>query len=488
MSVVRHTAYNFAGAVVPLIVSLITVPLYLTIIGLDRYGVLAICWLLVGYFNLFDFGLGRATAQKLAALAHGSAEDRSRIFWTSVAISGALACIAAILFVPLATVGLSLMKLQDAAIRGEISAALPLLVAAVPFGIAQSLLTGSLEGRREFLKLNIIQSLGTIATAVFPLLVAVLAGPRLSHLLGAALVARSLVLISSLAVCSRAIPILRPRRASRAELWHLLRFGGWTTVTSVVGPLLAFVDRFAIGAVLSSAAVALYVVPFNFVSQLVVLPGALAMAIFPRLAAAAPAEAKALGRDSVRVLAFVVTPMTLLLAVGVGPFLELWIGPSRAAQSIPVAYILLFGFWANSCARIPFVSLQASARPDLIAKTHLGEILPYLVLLYVAMRAFGLPGAALAWSVRCAADALILHLLNRLDRPTLRLLLAYGALVLTGVVVVYFTPFGSASRWLMMAGLAALTATLLLRNVPPQVVEAVRRVAPFIASQKKTTL
>ena len=36
MSIVRHTSYNVIGAVVPIVVSLITVPLYLKLIGLER--------------------------------------------------------------------------------------------------------------------------------------------------------------------------------------------------------------------------------------------------------------------------------------------------------------------------------------------------------------------------------------------------------------------------------------------------------------------
>jgi O-antigen/teichoic acid export membrane protein len=477
MSVARHTAYNFIGAVVPIAVSLVTVPLYLKVIGLDRYGVLAICWLLVGYFGLFDFGLGRATAQKIATLANAPAAERNRIFWTAALLSSGLCLAAVTVFAPLATIGLNLMKLGDPGLRQEVNNALPLLIAAVPFGIAQSLLTGSLEGRREFFKINLIVSTGTIATAILPLLVAKWIDPSLPFLLGAALIARMAVLLLLVFACVRAIPLHRPRIASGDETRRLLHFGGWTTVTNVVGPLMVFIDRFAIGAVLSASAVALYTVSFTLVSQLVLLPAALAGALFPRLASVSVEEARAMSRQSILVVAYLLTPATLVILVGVGPFLVAWIGESAAYVSTPVAWVLLFGFWTNSLARIAFARVLSGGRPDVIAKVHLAEILPYLALLYFGMLRFGLIGAALAWSVRCTADAIVLISIDKVDRPALRLLILHGAILLAATLVTFVTSPRSAGQWLLLAALAALTAVLMIRTMPIPLAESLQRLS-----------
>ena len=69
------------------------------------------------------------------------------------------------------------------------------------------------------------------------------------EVLAGSLAARLLSLALLAIVCVRAVPVGRPR-FRRDLVRQLAGYGGWVSVSSLVGPLLAMWDRFAIGAVL----------------------------------------------------------------------------------------------------------------------------------------------------------------------------------------------------------------------------------------------
>ena len=67
----KNMAINFSGLVLPTFVSLITVPAYIHLVGVERYGVISLVWTLIGYFGILDLGMGMA-AQHQISKAHAA--------------------------------------------------------------------------------------------------------------------------------------------------------------------------------------------------------------------------------------------------------------------------------------------------------------------------------------------------------------------------------------------------------------------------------
>lgn len=449
MSVARHTAYNLAGSLIPVALALVTVPLYLRLIGIERYGLLSIAWLFLGYFGLFDLGLGRAAAQGIAALRDAPAATRAATLWTALAVNAGMGAVgAAILWAVAGWYFAGPLEVDDA-LRAEAIASLPWLALSVPIATTTGVLLGALQGRERFAETNAISVASTALFQLVPLAVAVVHGPDLFWLLAAGIAVRVATLVPIWRSCRAHIIGAHPFRFDRARFGDLLSYGGWITVSSLVGPLMVTADRFAIGAVLGAAAVSLYTVPFQLAQRLGILPGAIANALFPRLAGEGEAHvARALSQDAMRTAAAIMTPPVAIGILAMGPFLTAWVGAEFAAQATPIGRIALLGFWLNGVAQMPFALIQARADcrrsgPRITAFLHLGELLPYFAAVYLLAGSFGLPGVAAAFGLRCGADFLILGWL------------AYRRSFRLGTVALLFAPL-----------LALVAAPALFANAP----------------------
>ena len=106
--------------------------------------------------------------------------------------------------------------------------------------------------------------------------------PDLALISASLLGVRILGLIAHWVACVRALPALaRPQLPDSGVARLLPGFGGWLTVTNVVGPLMTYLDRFVVGAVADMAAVAHYATPYDLVPKLLLVPFALAGVLFP---------------------------------------------------------------------------------------------------------------------------------------------------------------------------------------------------------------
>jgi len=237
-------------------------------------------------------------------------------------------------------------------------------------------------------------------------------------------------------------------------------------------------DRFVIGAQLGARSVTFYTVPFQLAERTNVIPVALSSAMFPRLAQTGLGEGgKALADKALRSLAIIITPLFLIGIFSIDWFLSFWIGEEFASQASFVGQILLLGFWWNAIARIPHALLQAAGRPDVVAKSHLAELIPYLLLLYVGLGYLGISGAAIAFSIRALADSVILMYWAKVLKSSLRFLCTPALLMV--VTVVAARP--DRPLWILVsmgAGMLSVCLYWALVNMPEELVRLLRKYTP----------
>ncbi len=404
----RNTAINIAGAIVPLFLSLVTVPPYLHLIGPARYGVLAVVWVVLGYFGVFDLGLSRATANQIAQMRDEPPASRERVFWTAVSLNASVGVVGGVFFLFLGNLLLAHVLKVSTSLRSEAVAALPWLALAVPLTTVTLVLAGTLEGRERFLTLNSLTISSLAMYQLAPLAYAYWVGPNLAGLIMSATLALLASAVISFIVTATSLPVSGRPRIDAHRLGALVRYGGWVTVSGLVSPILTLVDRVVIGAVLGARDVALYTIPYSLVARLQILPTSLSRTLFPRFSMLDRDDAFAVGRSAVSTLMAIMTPLTVLGTVVLEPFLRVWIGADIARSSAPVGEILFLGTWVNSLAVLPYSLLQAQGRPDLPAKFHLLESLPYVGGLILGLHLAGINGAAWAWTGRAALDAILL--------------------------------------------------------------------------------
>ena len=409
-------AVNSFGSAATILVLLITVPIYVRQIGDARYGVLSIVWLLVGYFGFLDFGLSRASTNALARLGDGSAVERSRVVMTSFALNVAFGLVGSAVLYFAGTFLLAKIIAVPSDLVREVAASLPWMAALLPLALVSGVAVGTLEARERFVAANTLQVVGTIVGQVVPVVCAVHFGPDLSIVIPATVLARAAgvaLMIGYVLLYNGPWPSIRidPRIAR-----GLLGYGGWVTISGLVNPILQSIDQMVIGSLLGVASVTYYAIPMNLVIRSQLFASALSRTLFPRMSRLEEAESRLLSERALVTLAFGYAAICAPAIVVIKPFLALWIGPAFGEAGGRVAEVLMLGTWINGLALIPYNLLQAQGRPDVVAKLHLLEALPYLAVLFLLTSHYGVVGAAVAWSMRVALDAGLLSWTARLDR------------------------------------------------------------------------
>ncbi|MCF3641763.1 oligosaccharide flippase family protein [Rhizobium sp. TRM95111] len=453
-------AINLVGAVVPVVVALATLPIYVRHIGDERYGLMALVWVLLGYFGFLDLGLSRASANALARIGAGAPGERARVVVTSLGLNFALAVVGgAILYLAGGYLLNDVMSVPDD-LKGEVAAAMPWIACLLPIALLNGVGLGVIESRERFLVANVLQVSGLAVAQIVPVVVAVFVSPSLAVVVPAAAIARGM---SVLAVLAAVAHLERPLRLSdfdRASARQLMGYGGWVTVSGVLLPFLNSLDQFVIGRVLSVASVTYYAVPMTLVARSQLITNALARTLFPRLSSLPVREATAVAGRALVAGAILYGGFCAVGLILFRPLLTLWMGADFAASAGGIGVFLLAGVLPNALTFAPYTLLQAQGRPDLTAKFHMAQMLPYALVLFVLVREFGLMGAAAAYLLRNLFDFGLLVVISPMKNRILLSLLPSAGLILFACLCEVL--FERSLTWLLVSAIVVALGSLIL--------------------------
>jgi O-antigen/teichoic acid export membrane protein len=473
----KSTIWNLLGQLLPMPVGLIAVPPLIRALGVDRFGMLSLAWVIVGYFSLFDLGLGRALTKLVADKLGGKDEHTiAPLVWTSLFLLLLLGVVGGVIGLALSPwLVYSALKVPPA-LQAEALRSFQLLAVSIPIVTVTSGLRGILEALQRFRVLSFIRIPSSIFSFAGPLLVLPFSH-RLVPVVALLLAGRLLAALAHVVACLGALPALAHSPVWQREFVNpLLRFGGWMTVSNIVGPLMVYADRFMIGAVLSVSAVAYYTTPFDLVFRLTFIPQGVAGVLFPAFAtslAGNPERTSLLVSRGVKYIYLAMAPIILITIAFAPEGLALWLGPSFAAHSAPVLRWLAVGVFLNSVACVPFALIQSAGRPSLTAKLHLFELPLYLVFVWFFASWKGIEGVALAWTARVLVDTVLLFFFARrlLQQPARGFLLKLAAAMSASLLLCYVTtvPAGLAGKTaLTLMALLVLLLGAFLRMAPDE--------------------
>jgi O-antigen/teichoic acid export membrane protein len=407
---IKKVLFNFSGTVLPMGIGLVLIPLLLERLGNEKFGLLSIGWMIVGYFGILDMGIGRSLTQKLSQNA--GKNDYSAVNYlikNSTLIVGALGLLGMIAMWTSSNYIIDdIIKINND-IKSETLIGFHWLSITIPIVLISTALFGALEGLHLFEISSLIRAPLNILMFAAPALITNFTSD-IGDVFLSLLIVRILILITLIIALKNQVHQYGYTEKSSEDLKSIFKSGGWITISNAVSPIMVYFDRFYISYALSLGMVAYYTTPLDFLTKTLLVPVSIMSVLFSNFARDWNISTIKVKKDylvSLLVVFIIMLPIPTISIIFGEDILSIWLNNEFAKNSAPLLEVLSVGILFNGIAIVPYFMLQGIGRSDLPAKMHLIELPLYCFSLYQFVNELGLSGVAYAWSMRVILDFLL---------------------------------------------------------------------------------
>jgi O-antigen/teichoic acid export membrane protein len=410
--VLRGSSYATMGQMAVLGTALLATPFTVRLLGPERYGVLSLVSLLIGYILVADLGMGAASTRFAAeAIGQGDTKKEVAVLWTSLLVASVPAMLGALTFFALGRqIVVDLLKLAPAVQPEAISA---LRIAAFVFLLrtASGIFNTPQVSHLRLGTYNAISaSSAVLQSALTPIILKF--GGDVPDVVRMAVAINVATLLAHILVDLRVLPQMKRPAVQLSLVRPMVLYGGGVIANAVAELLFAHFDKLAVTRYVSVRDLGFYSIAAALAGMIASIPLALNQALVPAFSRM-QASGDSIGLElllqrATKALLLLAMPLLAVILVAAHPFLSVWAGSEFALRSSRITYILAAGQVVAIFGYAPSALLLAKARSGTLATLRWFELPVFLVAVVLVTQRFGALGAATCWSARYLFDTAVL--------------------------------------------------------------------------------
>jgi O-antigen/teichoic acid export membrane protein len=418
----RNLAANFTGKAWVALLTLVFTPLYVSLLGVESFGLIGFYISLQTLLLLCDFGLSTTLNRELARRAVVP-EQRSQVHSVVRTLSMVMwLCSALIIGLVLLTssVVARFWLLPDSLSTDTVNRSVQFMGIAIGLRLSFYFYSGGLVGlQRQVLSNAVLIANETLRFGGAAVVLCYVECSIEAYFIWQ-------VAACAIAAVSSAIALrfCLPKRVGSAGfrfsiLKDVHRFALGVTGISVAGLALTQVDKLVLSKLLTLEAFGYYSLAWTIASSLYLLTNPIYTTLFPRfteLATMNNREAlKSVYHGGCQVVAFLLVPIAVTVMFYAFEIIQLWTGDAKvAAQTHRIAVLLLIGTMLNGLMRLPFAVQLAHGWTKTVLTFCFWELLLMIPLTIILANQYGAEGGALSWVIANTVLVLFMpHVMHR---------------------------------------------------------------------------
>lgn len=403
--VVRNITANVLGRSWSMLMNFAFVPVYIRLLGIEAYGVIAFFFTLIALFSFLDLGLSATLNREMARrtgaeIPTDAARDVVRtmeaIYWgIGLAIS---ACVIG------AAPWIAGHWLKAPGMRPEtLTLAIRLMGVVIALHWPTGLYGGGLSGLQRQVTANTIDATLATARGVGAVLVLWLVSRSVeAFFVWQACISLATVVVMRTVLLRALGKASRRTRFDAQVLRDTWRFAGGMTALSLVSIGVQYSDKVVLTALLPLANYGRYMLANTLAATSATVALAVFAAMYPRLtqlvAAGDDAAVAKAYHSGTQLIALTVFPVAAVVLLFARELILFWTwDPAIAAEAAPIASVLVVGTALNATMLLPYALQLAHGYTRLNLIANVIGVVVLVPLTFVLTRAFGAVGAAFGW-------------------------------------------------------------------------------------------